>query len=499
MLKYENKHIYFGDLHCHTGFSDGQLTPYEAFEHAKQEGNLDFMAVTDHAASITVEKFKATQQAAIDCTTDSFVAIAGCENGFDDSYENEYGIPVINGGEFIVFQSNTWCSSSDSLESFTTVLENQGNAIAGFAHPQEASWPTEKIWNGYDMAHHRSSKVQSFVRMIEVCNETSDYNLIHEKLYPTALDNGFHVSAIAVSDTHQANWGCKALRARTAVYADTLDQNSIIEALRTQQCYATETGNTILNFTINGTFMGGTVPDTTIYQVNVSILETDKNPDYQISYIEIISDYGNCIYKNEVSSHEVYLDTTIESHTARYFYIRAVNRKGERIWSSPIWTGRPFDATAEAAAQETPLTKLDKTLLKVTSPDSSETIANLMNQDPNKPWCCTRLNSCAIIDLGDVHTISAIGYHRHKIPYNDLTQVKALLNRYCYSFSMDGTSYTTSYHGVITNYGSEQIHRFPTVSARYIKIEAISSVGSDAGDLNSFPKIGELTLYTNAS
>lgn len=495
MLEYKNKHIYFGDLHCHTGFSDGQLTPYEAFQHAKQEGNLDFMAITDHAASITEEKFKATQQAAIECTTNNFVAIAGCENGFDDSYENEYGVPVINGGELIVFQSNTWCSSCDSLETFTDILQNNGIAIAGFAHPQEASWPTEKIWNGYDMAHHRCAKVQSFVRMIEVCNETSDYNLIHEKLYPTALDCGFRVSAIAVSDTHQANWGCKALRARTAVYADTLNLESIIEALRSQHCYATETGNTILDFSINGVDMGGDIPDTTTYEVCVSILETDKHPDCQISYIEIISDYGNSVYKKDVSAHEAHLDTMIESNTARYFYIRAVNKKGERIWSSPIWTGRSFDTTAK----ETPLQKLDKTLLKVASPDSPATIRNLMNGDPNQPWCCTKQNSCAIIDLGDVHKVAAIGYHRHTIPYNDLFEVKALLNRYCYSFSMDGINYMTSYHGIITNYGSEQIHRFPNISTRYIKIDAISSVGSDAGDTNSFPKIGELTLYAPIS
>ncbi|MBU0684746.1 MAG: DUF3604 domain-containing protein, partial [Candidatus Thermoplasmatota archaeon] len=35
--------LYFGDLHAHTGYSDGQGTPWEAFAAAKNAG-ADFMA-----------------------------------------------------------------------------------------------------------------------------------------------------------------------------------------------------------------------------------------------------------------------------------------------------------------------------------------------------------------------------------------------------------------------------------------------------------------------
>jgi hypothetical protein len=39
--------LYFGDLHSHTEYSDGEGTPDQAFE-AAIAGGADFMAITDH-------------------------------------------------------------------------------------------------------------------------------------------------------------------------------------------------------------------------------------------------------------------------------------------------------------------------------------------------------------------------------------------------------------------------------------------------------------------
>ncbi len=44
----EDLRVYFGNLHSHTKYSDGQGTPREAYEHARDEAGLDFLAITDH-------------------------------------------------------------------------------------------------------------------------------------------------------------------------------------------------------------------------------------------------------------------------------------------------------------------------------------------------------------------------------------------------------------------------------------------------------------------
>jgi hypothetical protein len=40
--------VYFGNLHSHTGYSDGTGTPAEAFTYARDVADLDFLAVTEH-------------------------------------------------------------------------------------------------------------------------------------------------------------------------------------------------------------------------------------------------------------------------------------------------------------------------------------------------------------------------------------------------------------------------------------------------------------------
>jgi hypothetical protein len=40
--------VFFGNLHSHTGLSDGSGTPAEAYEHARDTAGLDFLAITEH-------------------------------------------------------------------------------------------------------------------------------------------------------------------------------------------------------------------------------------------------------------------------------------------------------------------------------------------------------------------------------------------------------------------------------------------------------------------
>ena len=48
----EDYGLYFGQLHAHTNLSDGTGTVEQAFEHAANVENLDFLALTDHPAQV---------------------------------------------------------------------------------------------------------------------------------------------------------------------------------------------------------------------------------------------------------------------------------------------------------------------------------------------------------------------------------------------------------------------------------------------------------------
>jgi hypothetical protein len=70
---------YYGDLHSHTSYSDGQATPLVAFETARANG-MDFFGITDHAFMLDDNEWadiKAQAQAA--SVIDEFVAFGGFE------------------------------------------------------------------------------------------------------------------------------------------------------------------------------------------------------------------------------------------------------------------------------------------------------------------------------------------------------------------------------------------------------------------------------------
>lgn len=51
---YGNLNLYWGDIHGHTGFSDGYGLPDEYYEQARNTSLLDFAAITDHAEWLNV-------------------------------------------------------------------------------------------------------------------------------------------------------------------------------------------------------------------------------------------------------------------------------------------------------------------------------------------------------------------------------------------------------------------------------------------------------------
>src|SRR5882672_5014507 len=48
LLQAADLHVYFGNLHSHTSYSDGSGTPSDAYKTARDKAKLDFLAITEH-------------------------------------------------------------------------------------------------------------------------------------------------------------------------------------------------------------------------------------------------------------------------------------------------------------------------------------------------------------------------------------------------------------------------------------------------------------------
>ena len=76
----DGKAFYFGNLHSHTAYSDGEGTPDEAFLWARDIAQYDFYAITDHAELLSAAEWDDISIQADYYTLDgTFLAIRGFE------------------------------------------------------------------------------------------------------------------------------------------------------------------------------------------------------------------------------------------------------------------------------------------------------------------------------------------------------------------------------------------------------------------------------------
>ena len=106
----QNYKIFFGDLHSHTYYSDGQGSPAEAFLQARQYG-ADFLAITDHSYSGGRSLFDSTTIIADQHTTEDFVATASFEMTKLDTWSSSIRNGT-NGGIWIVTLSTPFFSKT---------------------------------------------------------------------------------------------------------------------------------------------------------------------------------------------------------------------------------------------------------------------------------------------------------------------------------------------------------------------------------------------------
>ena len=97
--------IYVGDLHSHTSYSDGQLTPYEVYDKVKKERYFDFFTISDHAELEDDDEFFHTFDAADLYQSEDFTAFAGCESQLDLLTTNSIGNVQNNGGEIVTLNT----------------------------------------------------------------------------------------------------------------------------------------------------------------------------------------------------------------------------------------------------------------------------------------------------------------------------------------------------------------------------------------------------------
>lgn len=308
-------YFFFGDLHSHSSYSDGQGLPSEAFATARANG-LDFFALTDHAFQLNLSEWHDMGvQAEAATVSGSFVGLRGFEYT-----SNDFGhINVFDTLDYV----HALDPNYDTLEEFYTWLAAQPHAIGQFNHPYTGM-------NFEEFAYH--AEAAEHIALIE--------HLVEES-YPDALAAGWRVAPAFNSDTHVANWGAVQ---GVGVVASELTPEAILESLRARRVFEVwaREAPVGLAMQVNEHWMGEVISATDYLDVEVTLY----NPNHSLEVLALILyDNGSPVAGTvPLPWQPVYTwRTRISGEPNHFYYVQAMvrrvtTRENYTANTAPVWT-----------------------------------------------------------------------------------------------------------------------------------------------------------------
>jgi hypothetical protein len=329
LLQAHHLRLFYGDLHNHTGYSDGTGRPEDALRQMRERG-LHFAAITDHGELLDqptvvpdADKWAAAARQVAASAGEDFVAMRGFE----------WTSPRQG-------HSNVWCSADytgyqatgdDTIGAFYEWLADArpiaaARVLARFNHPGRES-------TCFDGCAYVPS-IDDRIVTLECFNRGDDYG----DSYVRALDQGWHVGAIGVSDHHGTDWGSPTLP-RAGVLAPALTLRGIQAALEARRVYATRSPTLLLLLVGNDALMGARLR--LREPLSIGFWCDDPAFDQGWARLELRTNSGALVAAHETRGlRHISWRVQVEPRGAgeQWFFVRVLHGAGALAYSSPIWT-----------------------------------------------------------------------------------------------------------------------------------------------------------------
>lgn len=330
--------LYFGCFHAHTNLSDGMISVEDAFGLASSVEGLDFFAVTDHSDSFDHSElgsigsdgaavssdWAAGKAAAAAVTTDAFVGLFGYEMSWPVKMKLGH-ISTFNTPGFQTWQQPDYSRHQDALQHYYEVLSSVPLSLGQFNHPGR-QYGTFLNFSGYTPAADEA------MVLLEVGGSDNDAPY---RYYTQALDAGWHVAP----SNNQAGRRIDSSSigaARTVVYAQSLTESGIYDALHSYRVYATEDPDLEILYTMNGHVMGSILEKRHLGETaQISVSLSDPTDD-AVGLAEIIVDGGVTAASQTLSSSAGTLTFDLAPEYG-YYYLRITQPDGDSAVTAPIW------------------------------------------------------------------------------------------------------------------------------------------------------------------
>lgn len=295
-------HLYWGDIHCHSGISYGRGSLEDAFE-AAQEQRLDFCSVVGHSSWHDTPR----DEEHMNRIRDYIVY-------HDEGYERLARLwpevkrltrNVTKPGKFIPFLAFEWHSRQYGDHN-VYYLEPEGEIVKADSigelrdkmKSHEALVIPHHIGytpgsRGINWDHFVGSEQSPFVEVYSFhgCSvtDTSPYPMLremgprsYEKTMEAGLKKGHKFGIIASTDNHYGYPGSYG-EGKVATYANELTQESLWEAFKARRVYAVTGDRIVVDFSLNDKFMGQEVHDGRKREINFSV----QGDDF-LDYVDLI-------------------------------------------------------------------------------------------------------------------------------------------------------------------------------------------------------------------
>ncbi len=313
----ELMHCYRGEVHSHTGDSDGMGTPEEAMLYARDEGGADYFAVTDHGHYLTADRYAAQKGIAAEQNIPGRYTVL---HGWEMTWNNEtgyWGHMNVLESDFIHFDIRNM-----DMPTLFERLADDPRAIAMFNHPGYS-------WGNFDEFGHRTPEADALVCLDEIKSPSYD------KMHALALSRGWHVAPVSNEDNHGKNW-TTATTQTGYVLAPALTRQNIIEAIRARRTYTTSDPTLHLRFRVNGAWLGSRIPAADLLTVDLR-MDTDRPEG--LGVIRLMGEDNIAVAEWDVGALQHFEQRIHIPAEFDYYYIKAINPTlpGDYTVSAPVW------------------------------------------------------------------------------------------------------------------------------------------------------------------
>ena len=330
--------VYYGHLHNHCGYSDGTGSPSDAYSYAKEQSDLDFFGLSDHAELLTKKEYEGIIEA----------ANLYNEDGVHTTF---YGFEWTSAryGHVSVFNTTDYKSSGLWIfYSFNSILKwmNKRDCVGFFNHP---GFPVlSKEFN-----HFRDNPTEKMVG-IELWNGNGTFKKYYyndgyfeydgnKGYYDEALVSGWKIGAAGSEDNHNDNWG-NMNDYRLAILSNKLTRQDLYGALQARRFFSTLDKNLAMSFKINGSEMGSEIAADSL---NIQVLLNDTDNEY-FKKVELLKN-GAVIKSWDINEQTPAISYITSGIGNDYFYIRCKQVDGDEAISSPVFiSGNTLKSTPVA-------------------------------------------------------------------------------------------------------------------------------------------------------